>query len=114
MKFHTLISSLALVSAMTFSGAAFAQAMIGDVTIPETNLGAFQEKCAAIASAATQTLAEPGDDATETGSVVSGDTTTTDVDLASKDNIDTLLASLTPEQCVEAGLLPGGANVVAP
>lgn len=114
MKIHTLMSSLALVSAMTFSGAAFAQAMIGDVAIPDTNLGAFQEKCAAIASASTQTLAEPGDDPTETGSVAAGDAATDNPDLASKENIDMLLASLTPEQCKEAGLLPGGANAVAP
>lgn len=109
MKLRTMLSSLALVSAMTLSGGAFAQAMLGDMEIPADNLGLFQEKCAAIASAANQSLAEPVEDETATGSTTSADASDSS-DLASDDNIEQLLASMTPEQCEEAGLLPGGAN----
>ena len=112
MKFRTVISSLALVSAMTFSGAVMAQSMIGDVTIPEANMADFQAKCAAIASAKTESLSTPVEDeaaaadATATGSVAATPESD-DGDLASEDNLDQLLASLTPEQCKEAGLLEG-------
>ena len=68
-----------------------------EIAIPETNMADFQAKCAAIASAATESLASSGDDATETGSVVAGDAANTSPDLANKDNLDELLASLTPE-----------------
>ncbi|RYE85675.1 MAG: hypothetical protein EOP19_08905, partial [Hyphomicrobiales bacterium] len=70
MKLRTVISSLALVSAMAFSGGAMAQSMIGGVEVPADQWPTFQEKCAALNAAATQTLAEPveNDDATETGS----------------------------------------------
>jgi hypothetical protein len=108
MTFRTVISSLALVSAMTLSGSAFAQAMIGDVTIPETNMADFQAKCAAIASAKTESLSTPVEDETATGSVeTDAADATDDPDLAGKDQLDALLASLTPEQCKEAGLLDG-------
>lgn len=109
MTFRTVISSLALVSAMTLSGGAFAQAMIGDVTIPEANMADFQAKCAAIASAQTESLAAPvNDDETATGSTTTDPAQATDdPDPANKDNLDALLASLTPEQCKEAGLLDG-------
>jgi len=113
MKFRTVISSLALVSAMTFSGAAMAQAMIGTTAIPEANMADFQAKCAAIASAQTESLSTPVEDesaeadATATGSVATGNADNDDGDLASEDNLDELLASLTPEQCQEAGLVKG-------
>ena len=113
MKFRTVISSLALVSAMTFPGAVMAQSMIGDVVIPEANMADFQAKCAAIASAKTESLSTPVQDeaaqadATATGSVAAGTPDSDDGDLASEDNLDRLLASLTPEQCKEAGLLEG-------
>jgi len=107
MTFRTIISSLALVSAMTLSGSAFAQAMIGDVTIPDANMADFQAKCAAIASAQTESLSTPVEDETATGSVTDPATATDDPDLAGKDQLDALLASLTPEQCKEAGLLTG-------
>jgi hypothetical protein len=113
MKFRTVISSLALVSAMTFSGAVMAQVMIGGVAIPDANMASFQEKCAAIASAQTESLSTPVEDeaaapdATATGSVAAGTPDSDDGDLASEDNLDQLLASLTPEQCKEAGLIDG-------
>jgi len=110
MTFRTVISSLALVSAMTFSGAVMAQSMIGDVAIPEANMADFQAKCAAIASAQTESLSTPVEteaDATATGSVAADANASDDGDLASEDNLDELLASMTPEQCVEAGLVTG-------
>ena len=112
MKLRTIISSIALVSALSLSGGAFAQAMLGTMPIPTENLGDFQEKCAAIASASTESLSESVDssaaDATATGTV---DANASDSpDQANDDNLDQLLASMTPEQCKEAGLLPGGPN----
>ena len=114
MKLHAVISSLALVSAMTFSGAAMAQSapnMMGGIEIPAEQWTSFQEKCAAINSAATQTLAQPNDesdDAVATGSVVANGeddpNASSGSDPASQDEITKLLASLTPEQCKEAGL----------
>src|SRR6478752_3298602 len=103
MTFRTVISSLALVSAMSFSGAVLAQATIGGVAIPEANMADFQEKCAAINSAKTESLSTPVEnaDATATGSVATGEKSESG-DLANEDNLDQLLASLTPEQCVEA------------
>lgn len=115
MKLQTVVSSLAVVAAMTLSGSALAQSMIGDVEIPADRLGEFQEKCAAIASAATETLAEPSNadddaDATQTGSV--GSSADNDSpDPANEDNLDALLASMTPDQCEAAGLLSGPASV---
>lgn len=108
MILRSAMTALALVSALTFSGAAFAQNAIGGVTIPEGNLKEFQEKCAAINSAANDSLAEKADagndDATATGSTSDTDTPSGDsADPASEDNIATLLAGLTPEQCKEAG-----------
>lgn len=110
MKLRTMLSSIALVSALSLSGGAFAQAMLGEMAIPTENLGDFQEKCAAIASAATESLAEPvNSDATATGTVDSSNDSDSP-DYANKDNLDQLLSSMTPEQCKEAGLLPGGPN----
>lgn len=107
MKLRSVISSLALVSAMTFSGSALAQAMIGEVQIPEANMADFQAKCAAIASAQTESLASPVEtDDTATGSTEDPNATDSS-DPANEDNLDALLASLTPEQCKEAGLLDG-------
>lgn len=113
MKLRAVISSLALASAMTLSGGAFAQSAntIGGMEIPAEQWTSFQEKCAAINSAATETLATPtdeSDDATETGSVVTNGEddplASSGSDPAASDEVTKLLASLTPEQCKEAGL----------
>jgi len=107
MNIRTAISSFALVSAMTLSGAALAQEVrIGNVVIPQANLYKFQEKCQAINYAKNETLAGPvddndDDDDTATGSTVNDD----NPDPASNANLDTLLAGLTPEQCIAAGLV---------
>lgn len=105
MKIRAVLSSIALASALTLSGGAFAQAAnsIGGVDIPADQWGSFQEKCAAINAAANQTLATPNEesDAVATGSVTQD---SSDADPASTDSVAQLLASLTPEQCKEAGL----------
>lgn len=114
MKLQTVISAIALVSAMTLSGGAFAQAAtemkIGDMVIPEANIAELTEKCAALNVAATQSLATPNDesdDATATGTVVANgedDPLGGSSDPASDEAITLLMSSLTVEQCKEAGL----------
>lgn len=110
MKLRTMLSSIALVSAMTLSGGAFAQSAIGGVEIPADQWGAFQEKCATLSAAANSTLAEPldeSDDATATGSVVANgedDPEGTTGDMGASADYTALLAGLTVEQCKEAGL----------
>lgn len=116
MTLRSTISTLAVLSALTFSGAAFAQAATS-VTIDGTeykdkDFTSLQEKCAAINSAATETLAEPVDndnaDATSTGSTEqSNEPGGQSADPANADNLDALLASLTPEKCKAAGLSTG-------
>jgi hypothetical protein len=108
MKIRAVISSLALVSAMTLAGAASAQTMVGDMQIPADQMASFEEKCALIAADANKSLTEPADqskDAEATGAVVANGTddpnATTQTD---SDKIEALLASMTPEQCKEAGL----------
>lgn len=108
MKIRSIISSLALVSALAISGGASAQSMIGDVAIPQERMADFQEKCRAIASVQNESLAgavnQDQTDSTNTGSVTSN---TDSPDYANDDNIDGLLASMTPEQCKDAGLVDG-------
>ena len=110
MKIRTVISSFALVSAMALSGGAAAQSMLGDVAIPEERMADFQEKCAASASVQTESLASgqglDQTDDTDTGTVA-GANSSDSPDLANSDNIDGLLASMTPDQCRDAGLLGG-------
>lgn len=109
MKIRTVISSFALVSAMALSGGAAAQSMVGDMAIPEERIVDFQEKCRAIASVQNESLASPvgtnETDDTATGTV--GATSTDSPDYANEDNIDGLLASMTPELCKDAGLVDG-------
>ena len=108
MKLRMMISSLALVSAISLSGGAFAQ-MIGGVQVPADQMGNLQEKCAALNAAANASLAEPldeSDDATVTGSVVANgdeDPEGGNSDPASSKNFTALMASLSIEQCKEAG-----------
>jgi len=112
MKLHTVVSTLAVVAAMTFSGSALAQSavvMVDGLEIPSERMADFESKCAAIASAQTESLSSPVEDetadATETGSTASPDTD--DPDPANEDNLDALLASITVDQCKEAGLVKG-------
>src|SRR5690606_33474171 len=114
MKLRTVLSSLALASALTLSGGAFAQSMIGGMEVPADQWGAFQDKCAALTAANNESLASPldeSDDATVTGSVVANGEDdpmrSSGSDPLSSENIDQLLAGLTPEQCNDAGLGSG-------
>ena len=111
MKLHTVVSTLAVVAAMTLSGSALAQSavvMVDGLEIPSERMADFEAKCAAIASAQTESLAAPVEneaDATETGSTTAPDSN--DPDPANEDNLDALLASITPDQCQDAGLVKG-------
>ncbi len=107
MKIRTMLSSLALASALTLSGGAFAQSMIGGVEVPADQWGSFQEKCATLNAAANASLAEPldeSDDATATGSVVANGDNDPERSSGASDNLTALMASLTVDQCKEAGL----------
>lgn len=107
MKIRTVISSFALVSAMALSGGAAAQSMLGDVAIPEERIADFQEKCRAIASVQNESLAG-GQNLDQTDDTTTGGVASTDSpDYANDDNIDGLLASMTPELCKDAGLVDG-------
>jgi hypothetical protein len=111
MKLRAMISSVALVSAMTISGGAFAQSMIGGVEVPAEQMQQFQEKCATLnstgsmAAAPAETLAQPNDesdDATQTGSVVANGED--DPEATDGSELTAALEGLTVEQCKEAGL----------
>lgn len=108
MIIRNAISAIALVSAMTLSGGAFAQAMIGDVQIPADQVSSFEEKCALLAADANKSLTEPTDqstDAEQTGAIVANGTDDPNASSESdSEKITSLLASMTPEQCKEAGL----------
>ena len=113
MKLHTVVSTLAVVAAMTLSGSALAQSavvMVDGLEIPSERMADFEAKCAAIASAQTESLSSPVEDeqadATATGSTETPDATNSP-DPANEDNLDALLASITPDQCKEAGLVKG-------
>jgi hypothetical protein len=107
MKIRTVISSFALVSAMALSGGAAAQSMVGDMAIPEERIVDFQEKCRAIASVQNESLAG-GQNLDQTDDIATGAVSSSDSpDYANEDNIDGLLASMTPDQCRDAGLLDG-------
>lgn len=108
MKLQAIISSVALVAALSFSGAAVAQNMLDGVAIPSEQIEAFKGKCEALRAADTASLTtqnDQADDATETGTVATDSSATTQdsADPAAQDNWDEALASLTVEQCDAAG-----------
>jgi hypothetical protein len=111
MKIHTVISSVALAAALSFSGAAFAQNMLNGQEIPADKIEAFKGQCEALRAAGTASLTTNNDqsddtavDATATGSVADPAASTADTsDPAAQDNWDEAMASLTIEQCDAAG-----------
>ncbi len=107
MKLHAIISSAALAIALSFSGAAVAQNTLNGMAIPSDQIDSFKGKCEALRAASTASLASPTrsdnqTDPTETGSVDSQNSNA-DSDPAARDNWPAALASLTIEQCDEAG-----------
>lgn len=110
MSIRTLISPLAVAAVLTFSSGALGQAMIGEFEIPAEDMFTFQEKCDALLAAKNQSLTvdENQVDEEETASVGTDNQGTQDSpDPAAIENQLEILASLTLEQCQEAGLLPG-------
>jgi hypothetical protein len=109
MKIQAIVSSVALAAALTFSGAAVAQNMMNGMEIPAEQIPAFQEKCDALRAAGTASLTTSDDqsdttDATATGTVATDSTATDETsDPAAQDNWELAMASLTIEQCDEAG-----------
>jgi hypothetical protein len=109
MKLQAIVSSVALAAALTFSGAAVAQNMLNGMEIPADQIQTFQDRCEALRAESTASLTTDSNaniDQTTTSSVDSEDPVTsssTDADPAAQDNWDTALASLTLEQCDEAG-----------
>lgn len=110
MKLLTLISPLALAAALAFSGSAMAQTMVGGVEVSAEDMAMVQEKCAALAAAATQSAA--GDQATDQASDDDG-AQDDPVDPSAKSNVEGLLGTLTAEQCEEAKLMPMGGAMAA-
>ncbi len=104
MKLQAIVSSVALAAALTFSGAAYAQNMIGGVEIPADRIDEFSAACEALRAESTASLTT--DDADEVDETTTGstgaDTNQADSpDPAAQDNWDELLAGLTIEQCDE-------------
>jgi hypothetical protein len=110
MKLQAILSSVALVAAMSFSGAAVAQNIIGDVAIPEEQMDAFKDACTALQAKSTASLTstdteDSAVDETETGSTGNDDSGQSDSpDPASQDYWDSLFAGLTLDDCKAAGL----------
>jgi hypothetical protein len=113
MQLRAIISSVALVTAMSLSGAAYAQNMFNGSAIPDDQLQKFQDACAGLQAKdnasltqdnSTNTPADSATDATTTGSVTQGgEQTPTDPDPAAEQNWDTIIAGLTPDDCAAAG-----------
>jgi hypothetical protein len=109
MKLQAIVSSIALAAALTFSGAAVAQNMLNGQEIPAEQIQQFQDRCEALRAESTASLTTDSNanvDATTTASVETKDSSTSadsSSDPAAQDNWEAALASLTIEQCDEAG-----------
>ena len=105
---RTLISALALVSAMTFSGAAMAQTMVGGSEVSAEDLPKVQAACDTLAakeggSLATETSTEADAEVEAAPEDASSGETDAGIDAATTTSID--LSLLTYEACKEAGLV---------
>lgn len=98
---RNLISAIALVSAMTLSGAAMAQTMVGGVEVSADDLPKVQSACDTLAAREGGSLATSESDASASTDASAGDTD------AGIDNVTTSidLALLTYESCRDAGLV---------
>ena len=98
---RNLISALALVSAMTLSGAAMAQTMVGGVEVSADDLPKVQSACDTLAAREGGSLVTSESDTSASTDASSGDTD------AGIDNVTTSidLALLTYESCRDAGLV---------
>ncbi|WP_116653884.1 hypothetical protein [Pelagibacterium sediminicola] len=87
----TLVAPIALAFGLTLTGAAAAQVMVGDQEVSDADLAAVQEHCDALELAAS--TAPTGEAPT--------------VDINSDPTLGVELASITLQQCVDAGLIEG-------
>jgi hypothetical protein len=104
MKLQAIIISATFAAALSVSGAALAQSMMGGVEIPADRLEEFRASCEALRAESTASLTT--DDADDAGDMTTGstgaDTNQADSpDPAAQDNWDETLAGLTIEQCDE-------------
>jgi len=97
---RTLISAVALVAAMTFSGAGMAQTMVGESEVSAEDLPKVQSACDTLAAKEMSGSDTDPTDSTDDSS--SGDTEA-GIDAATTTSID--LALLNYEACKEAGLV---------
>ena len=110
-----IVSAAALAAALTFSGSAIAQNMIGGQALPSDRLTDFAQACQALQAATNSSLVQtPAEntadaddqiddgnvDETETGSISESETNS---DPAAQENWDQVLASLSAEDCAEGG-----------
>jgi hypothetical protein len=106
MKLQAILSSVALVAAMSFSGAAVAQ-MSFELAVPGEQEEAVKAACAALTAQGTASLTTESDESTDamaTGSTGTESGQSTSGDPASKDYWDVVIAGLTLENCKAMGL----------
>ncbi len=111
MKLRAIISSVALVTALSISGAAYAQNMFNGSAIPDDQVQKFKDACAGLQAQSTASLTQDNNsgasstDQTTTGSVAAqgGEPTPTNPDPAAEQNWDTIIAGLTADDCKTAG-----------
>lgn len=101
MKIQAIVSSLALVAVLSFSGAALAQNMIGGEAIPTDRVQEFNDACQALRAESTASLTTDDTDMA-TGSTGADTQQAESPDPAAQSNWDTKLAGLTLAQCDEA------------
>ncbi|HEY0920320.1 hypothetical protein [Devosia sp.] len=102
MHVRNLIFPLAAAAFLSVSGAATAQAVINNYRVPEESMTTFAQKCQALQVAQNRSLSEDADQ-TVTGSI--DEPGESSGDFAAREHELEILASLTVEQCREAGFL---------
>lgn len=98
MRFTNIISAAALAVALGVSGAAYAQTLVGGVTVTEVDLPRVQAIC-------DQMVGEVADAVGEDPSKNSSN------DVASTDDLANGIDDITLQDCIDAGLLPADTEV---
>lgn len=93
MRFNNIVSAAAITIALGFSGVAYAETIVGGVSVTDIDLPRVQAMCDQMVGD-TQSLGEQTETSTES-------TATTQADSDSK-----VIDDITVQDCVEAGLLP--------
>ncbi|KKB10036.1 hypothetical protein [Devosia chinhatensis] len=108
MTIKSALSVFALVTAVSFGGAAYAQTMVGDNEVSETDLPIVQQHCDALSLADAQGTPaglDPSDPAAST-SGTTDEPTGAQADLDSRNSATTVdLDTITLEDCVAGGLV---------